>query len=108
MELQSLAILVLVGLWFIDGVTTWLQGRRLRRVEQRLKWLEERVEGTPSGDVLPGSNRAAPPHTTAGQASPRVLDALRRGQKIEAIKIHREETGASLREAKRFVEGLRL
>ncbi len=33
-----------------------------------------------------------------------VADALRRGQKIEAIKYYREATGCSLLEAKNFVE----
>ena len=37
---------------------------------------------------------------------PPVLDALRRGKKIEAIKEYRAATGAGLREAKEFVEEL--
>ena len=39
-------------------------------------------------------------------ASPRVLDALRRGEKIEAIKEHRAATGVGLQEAKEYVEEL--
>lgn len=35
-----------------------------------------------------------------------VADALRAGRKIEAIKIYRAETGASLREAKDYVEAV--
>lgn len=35
-----------------------------------------------------------------------VVDALRRGMKIEAIKLYREETGVGLAEAKSFVEAL--
>lgn len=35
---------------------------------------------------------------------PPVLDALRRGKKIEAIKEYRQATGAGLKEAKEFVE----
>ncbi len=35
---------------------------------------------------------------------PAVVDALRRGMKIEAIKAHRAATGADLREAKEYVE----
>jgi hypothetical protein len=35
-----------------------------------------------------------------------VLEALRRGKKIEAIKEYRAATGAGLREAKEFVEEL--
>jgi ribosomal protein L7/L12 len=39
-------------------------------------------------------------------ASPRVLEALRRGEKIEAIKEHRAATGVGLQEAKEYVEEL--
>ena len=41
-----------------------------------------------------------------GDAAPRVVDALRRGEKIEAIKEHRAATGAGLKEAKEYVEEL--
>lgn len=40
------------------------------------------------------------------EAPPRVLDALRRGEKIEAIKEYRAATGAGLKEAKEYVEEL--
>lgn len=36
--------------------------------------------------------------------SPQIQDALRRGNKIEAIKIYREMTGVGLAEAKQAVE----
>ena len=39
-------------------------------------------------------------------ASARVVDALRRGEKIEAIKEHRAATGVGLKEAKEYVEEL--
>ena len=35
-----------------------------------------------------------------------ILDALRRGQKIEAIKLYREGTGAGLKEAKDSIDVL--
>jgi hypothetical protein len=37
---------------------------------------------------------------------PDVVEALRRGAKIDAIKRYREATGVGLKEAKDFVEGL--
>jgi ribosomal protein L7/L12 len=40
------------------------------------------------------------------EAPPRVLDALRRGEKIEAIKEYRAATGGGLKEAKEYVEEL--
>ena len=41
-------------------------------------------------------------------ASPEVVELMRRGRKIEAIKVYREETGVGLKEAKEFVESLGL
>jgi hypothetical protein len=38
--------------------------------------------------------------------APDVAQALRAGEKIKAIKLHRNATGVDLREAKEFVEGL--
>jgi ribosomal protein L7/L12 len=39
------------------------------------------------------------------EISPEVMEALSAGDTIRAIKIHREQTGKSLAEAKEFVEG---
>jgi ribosomal protein L7/L12 len=38
--------------------------------------------------------------------SPQIQEALRRGDKIEAIKIYRELTGVGLAEAKRAIDGI--
>jgi ribosomal protein L7/L12 len=38
--------------------------------------------------------------------SPKILDLVRKGRKIQAIKLYREETGVGLREAKLFIESL--
>ncbi len=42
----------------------------------------------------------------AGRASAAVLELVARGDKIAAIKAFREETGASLKDAKEFIESL--
>lgn len=42
---------------------------------------------------------------TAG-VSPEILELVRKGRKIEAIKRYREEMGVGLREAKKFIESL--
>ncbi|GAA1757200.1 ribosomal protein L7/L12 [Luedemannella helvata] len=47
---------------------------------------------------------ATPTGLDAGSLEERVLDALRRGRKIEAVKVYREATGATLADAKRAVE----
>ena len=44
--------------------------------------------------------------TPGWQAAPALLDLLRNGDKIAAIKAFREETGASLKDAKEFIESL--
>ena len=36
----------------------------------------------------------------------RLVDLVRTGQKLEAIKLYRKETGCGLKEAKDYVEGL--
>ena len=38
--------------------------------------------------------------------SPQVMDLVRRGRKIQAIKLFRQETGVGLREAKEYIESL--
>jgi large subunit ribosomal protein L7/L12 len=38
--------------------------------------------------------------------SPEILELVRKGDKLRAIKFYREETGVGLREAKEFIESL--
>jgi len=67
---------------------------RVRELEDRLEFLYRRLNVdyiTPNSD--PG-------------LSHQVLEALRRGNKIEAIKIYRELTGVGLAEAKQAVEAI--
>lgn len=55
----------------------------------------------------PGGQPTAPPFaapTSFGGVSPEVRDLARRGRKIEAIKLHREQTGVGLKDAKDAVE----
>jgi ribosomal protein L7/L12 len=40
--------------------------------------------------------------------SPEIVDLIRRGEKLEAIKLYREKTGVGLKEAKEFVESLQV
>jgi hypothetical protein len=48
----------------------------------------------------------AAPAPAAGGYSPELMAAIQRGRMIEAIKIYRDLTGASLREAKSTVEAI--
>ena len=40
------------------------------------------------------------------EAYPDIVNLVRKGKTIEAIKVYREQTGASLVEAKRFIDSL--
>jgi len=40
------------------------------------------------------------------KASPELIELVRKGDKIAAIKVFREESGASLKDAKEFIESL--
>ena len=48
----------------------------------------------------------APPHEPEPEAIQHVRNLAKQGKEIEAIKVYRQYTGASLRDAKDFVEGM--
>lgn len=65
---------------------------RINELEDRLKFLYERLNieyADPNSDPI---------------RSPGIQEALRRGNKIEAIKIYRELTGVGLAEAKQAID----
>ena len=65
---------------------------RINELEDRLKFIYRRLNieyADPSSDPI---------------LSPQIQDALRRGNKIEAIKIYRELTGTGLAEAKDAID----
>ena len=65
---------------------------RINELEDRLKFIYRRLNieyADPDSDPV---------------LSPQIQDALRRGNKIEAIKIYRELTGVGLAEAKDAIE----
>lgn len=67
---------------------------RLRELEEKLQFLYHRLNIN-----YESANADSDP-----ALSPQIQDALRRGNKIEAIKIYRELTGVGLAEAKKAVE----
>jgi hypothetical protein len=75
------------------------QSRRLDIVEQRLKAIT-RIDARL--DLL--LKHAGIEYNPYSDLPPNVMDALNRGKKIEAIKIYRNATKVSLKEAKDFIE----
>jgi ribosomal protein L7/L12 len=73
----------------------------LSRVEAKLDLLlgNAGLEYDPLGDVSAGG-------ASAGGASTEIVEALRRGDKIGAIKHYRNASGAGLKDAKDYVEEL--
>jgi hypothetical protein len=57
-------------------------------------------------DALERGETPAPLATASSGVPSGVLDALRQGNKIEAIKLYRKQTGLGLKEAKDAVEAL--
>ena len=78
----------------------------------RIRGLEERVARLEGPREDAGPYRSAPArslaHTSVGSErdDPEILEALRQGNKILAIKRYRQLTGAGLKEAKDAVEAM--
>ena len=86
--------LVLLGLWAMLLSASWggmrnNSGWRLTRLERRVELILKHLALDPDKDV-----------------NPQVLELMKTGNKIQAIKLHREQTGAGLMEAKDYVESL--
>ena len=64
------------------------KSRQLRRVEEKLDAILKHL------------------NIEYSRVDPKIVELVRDGQTIEAIKLYREQTGASLKEAKDFVESL--
>ena len=86
----------------VAAIVVALIGARIGSIEQRLGALS-RLEGKLDA-VLKHQGIRFDPY---GETPPAVLDALRRGRTIEAIKAYRLATGVGLKEAKDYVDELR-
>lgn len=90
---------LLLPLLIIAGIALAVIGARVVSLDQRLRALS-RLEGKLDALLKHQGIRFDP----YSEVPPPVLDALRRGKKIEAIKAYRAATGVGLAEAKEFVE----
>ncbi len=95
MNEQFLLVLVVAGLIAVTIVARMTSGERHFRTLSRL---EAKLDA-----LLKHEGIQFDPYSNAPQP---VIDALRRGKKIEAIKEYRAATGAGLQEAKDYVEEL--
>ena len=76
---------------------------RIVELERRLDWL---YRATGYGTAYPGVSFPEAPAPGLDVGLTEVHDLLRRGRKIEAIKVYRERTGVGLKEARDAVERL--
>ncbi len=84
----------------VDDVDDGGLHRRVEELERRVAQLEWALRGAGSS--------AEPDQVAEGRpgVSPEVLQLALQGQKIQAIKILREQTGLGLKESKDIVDGL--
>lgn len=79
----------------------------MSRADQEIVKLKERVRKLEHQlDFILDHLQLSPPNEPEPRVSPEILDMLREGRKIEAIKLYREETGLGLKEAKEFIDSL--
>ena len=81
-----------------------LINRRLALLEEQVRRLSE-AAGVPCPSFLSGAGAPAPGHPGGGVPA-EVVSLARSGNKIAAIKLLRDITGAGLREAKEVVDSL--
>jgi Ribosomal protein L7/L12 C-terminal domain len=85
---------LVLGLFLVVLGSSWTSagsnnGRRLKRLERKVDLILSHLGLDPNQGV-----------------SPQVMELVKAGQKIQAIKVYREQTGAGLKEAKDYVESL--
>jgi hypothetical protein len=98
----------------VDKVTV---DQRLAAIEEKLDLVPARLDGLEPGvpglrpqddgphDLVPQDH--IPGDHTAPDADP-ILELVRQGRKIQAIKAYRERTGAGLRQAKDAIDAMAL
>jgi len=74
-----------------------------QEIEERLAWVEASVRRI-AGSVSPPVTLPAHPSADAAQLSDAVKELITSGKAIQAIQLHRQETGAGLAEAKTAIE----
>jgi hypothetical protein len=98
----------------VDKVTV---EQRLAAIEEKLDLVLARLDGLPPGGLGGGMRDDVPRDdipqdhipldNTVLEADP-ILELVRQGRKIQAIKAYRERTGAGLRQAKDAIDAMAL
>lgn len=101
MTIVIFALMLLVTFVFI-GALGFAFSIRISALEREVAALKRGDSGTPVALTQPLPQA----HTMGNDAE--ILDLMRRGQKIQAIKLYRERTGVGLKEAKDAVEALEI
>lgn len=86
-----------------DGLDDGGLRRRVDELERRVAALEWALR---SASATGGDGPAPGPAAADGQVSAEVLHLARSGNKIQAIKVLRDQTGLGLKESKDIVDGL--
>jgi hypothetical protein len=79
-----------------EGYDGYALQARVAELERKVEYLMQRLAGPP---VTTPIDLVHP-----NVVSPGIIDLVRQGHKIEAIKQYRQETGASLRDAKDVID----
>ena len=82
-------VLVLSLFWMAQWLSSTSAGSNSRRLERKVDLILSHLGLDPNHGV-----------------NEKVLELVKAGQKIPAIKLYREQTGAGLKDAKDYVEGL--
>ena len=86
-------------------------GQRIAALEARVQELERRLgaadaDASAAAQEASGFKLASDGRPTDPATDPRIAELVGKGQKIEAIKLYRELTGAGLAEAKSAIDSM--
>jgi ribosomal protein L7/L12 len=86
-------------------------GQRIEALEARVQELERRLgaadaDASAAAQEASGFTYASDGAPTDPMNDPRIADLVAKGQKIEAIKLYRELTGAGLADAKSAIDSM--
>lgn len=92
----------------IDTIRKYRGGWEMSDSNQEIEKIKIRLEKLESQMTFLQRSLGITTNDAPGwKASPEIIELIRRGEKIEAIKAFREQTGASLKDAKNFIESIK-